>query len=333
MTQRIVGTSRVNPEFSEPSAVLSSGCCLFVDLFAAWTYSSTTATLSISGVFVRDPFAHWSEPVRNISRCTGNQGVTLPRGTGNQSVGAAGTRAWRREATGTREHRCQASGTSACRCQAAGSMRRAWLLGSGNQGATPLGIRARNSTASDGTGRAVVWRLMHSRLFCSCWETFSVTLQEPSFSHFENIHCHTFGRFWGGLRDLGAFRKSQQIWCEPNQITHRQGLPKVCVQQFHSQDEDQFRFFQALLIHFGLGIMLEERIWEVQFFGFVRSNSSNLEVWKIYGLDVEISPHLWRYKYFVKEVHWWIVVYCMGIWEVAFNFWFLKIFKWFLGGG
>ncbi len=24
-------------------------------------------------------------------------------------------------------------------------------------------------------------------------------------------------------------------------------------------------------------------------------------------------------------------MYCMGVWEVAFSFWFLKIFIWFLG--
>ncbi len=32
---------------------------------------------------------------------------------------------------------------------------------------------------------------------------------------------------WGGLHDLGAFGNSEPNWCEPNQITYRQGLPKV----------------------------------------------------------------------------------------------------------
>ncbi len=61
---------------------------------------------------------------------------------------------------------------------------------------------------------------------------------------------------WGGLHNLGAFGKSEPNWCEPNQSTYRQGLPKVCVQQFHSQDEDQFRIFWAIFVQFRLGIML-----------------------------------------------------------------------------
>ena len=45
---------------------------------------------------------------------------------------------------------------------------------------------------------------------------------------------------------MGAFGKSEPNRCEPHQITYRQGLPKVCVQQFHGQDEDQFEVFWAL---------------------------------------------------------------------------------------
>ncbi len=45
-----------------------------------------------------------------------------------------------------------------------------------------------------------------------------------------------------------------------------------------------------------------------------------------------MSLYLRKYKYFMKEVYQWNVVYCMGVWEVAFKFWFLKICTWFLGG-
>ncbi len=53
---------------------------------------------------------------------------------------------------------------------------------------------------------------------------------------------------------------SESNWCKPNQSTYRQHLPKVCVQQFDGQDEDQFGIFWALLVHFGLGIMYEEGV-------------------------------------------------------------------------
>ncbi len=45
-----------------------------------------------------------------------------------------------------------------------------------------------------------------------------------------------------------------------------------------------------------------------------------------------MSLYLRMYKYLVKEVYWWNVVYCMGAWEVVFNIWFLRIFIWFLSG-
>ncbi len=79
------------------------------------------------------------------------------------------------------------------------------------------------------------------------------------------------------MRDLGAFGKSKPNQCEPNQITCRQGLLKVCVQQFDCQDEDQFRIFKAILVQFVLGIMLEEGICKDWIFGFKRSKSLNLE--------------------------------------------------------
>ncbi len=52
---------------------------------------------------------------------------------------------------------------------------------------------------------------------------------------------------------------------------------------------------------------------------------------KQWGVNVEMSPYLRKHKYLAKEVYWRNVVYCMGVWEVAFDLWFLKIFIWFLG--
>ncbi len=75
-------------------------------------------------------------------------------------------------------------------------------------------------------------------------------------------------------------------WCEPNQSTYRQHLPKVCLQHFHGQDEDWFRIFRTLLVHFWLGTMCEEGICQIWIFGFLRSKRSNLEVQKKWGVDV-----------------------------------------------
>ncbi len=105
------------------------------------------------------------------------------------------------------------------------------------------------------------------------------------------------------LGDLGAFGKSEPNWCEPNQITYRQGLPKVCVQQFHGQDEDQFEVFWALLVYFGLGIVCQEGLGELYILGFFQSKSSNLEVQKIWGIDVKMALYLRKYKNLVKEAY------------------------------
>ncbi len=53
--------------------------------------------------------------------------------------------------------------------------------------------------------------------------------------------------FWGDLSS------NEPNWCEPNQSTYRQHLPKVCVQQFHGQDEDRLRIFSALFGSFWVG--------------------------------------------------------------------------------
>ncbi len=91
---------------------------------------------------------------------------------------------------------------------------------------------------------------------------------------------------------MGAFGKSKPNQFESNQITYRQGLPNVCVQQFDSHNEDWFWIFWVILTQFRLGIMLKEGICEVQMFGFMWSKSSNLEVCKccvIKPLSIESS--------------------------------------------
>ncbi len=99
---------------------------------------------------------------------------------------------------------------------------------------------------------------------------------------------------------FGHFWESNQNQSNQNQSTYRQGSWKVCVQQFHGQNEDWFRIFWALLVQFGLEIMCKEGFWEVLFFGFVGSNSSNLEGPKIYFVDAEMGSYLRKYKSLVK---------------------------------
>ncbi len=77
--------------------------------------------------------------------------------------------------------------------------------------------------------------------------------------------------------------------------------------------------------------MCKEGICQIWIFRFLRSKRLNLEVQKKWGMDIEMSLYLRKCKYFVMQVYWWNVVYCIGVWVVTFNFWFLKIFIWFLG--
>ncbi len=117
---------------------------------------------------------------------------------------------------------------------------------------------------------------------------------------------------WGGLRDLGSSEPNQ---CKPNQSTYRQPLPKVYVQQFDGQGEDWFGIFRALLVYFGLGIMHEEGICPIWIFGFLRSKSSNLEVWKKWGVDVEMSPYLFGKKKYIDEMQ-----YIFDFWKCLHGF-------------
>ncbi len=140
-----------------------------------------------------------------------------------------------------------------------------------------------------------------------------------------------FQVIWGGC-EIWELLEKKTSKIGANKINHlRQPLQKVCIQQFHGQDKDQFWNFWALLVQFGLGIMHQEGFCKLWILGFLRSKSSNLEVWKIWVMDVEMDLYLRKYKNLVKEVYCWSVVCCMGVWVVTFNFWFLKNYMWFLG--
>ncbi len=133
---------------------------------------------------------------------------------------------------------------------------------------------------------------------------------------------------WGGLHDLGS---NEPNWCEPNQSTYKQCLPKVCLQQFHGQDEDWFGIFWALLVHFGLGIMCEEGICQIWIFGFfevkkVKFGSVEKMGYKCKNVSVSQKAQIFGKRSILMKCS---ILY--GGWEVAFNFWFLKIFIWLLG--
>ncbi len=75
----------------------------------------------------------------------------------------------------------------------------------------------------------------------------------------------------------------------------------------------------GLLVQFGFRIMCQERIWEVYILGFFWSKSSNLEVQKIWGMDVDIAIS--------------ILMKCSLLYGgLSGNIQFLKNFTWFLGG-
>ncbi len=53
-----------------------------------------------------------------------------------------------------------------------------------------------------------------------------------------------------------------------------------------------FGSFGLFWLIFGLGILLKEGICKVLIFGFMRSKSSNLDVWKIWGVDPKMGLYL-----------------------------------------
>ena len=48
-----------------------------------------------------------------------------------------------------------------------------------------------------------------------------------------------------------------------------------------------------------------------------------------FEIVTQTTLYLRKYKYLVKEVHQWNTVFCLCVWEVAFNFWFSKSFTCF----
>ena len=83
-------------------------------------------------------------------------------------------------------------------------------------------------------------------------------------------------------------------------------------------DVGSFGLFWVLLVQFG---NVPGRIFRSFIFGVLWVKKFKFGSTKIWGMDVETVLYLRMYKYLVKEVWWWNMVYCVGVWEVAFNFW------------
>ncbi len=99
----------------------------------------------------------------------------------------------------------------------------------------------------------------------------------PSMSKTSRSVQHGFWVIWGAGPICELLEKSERNRSQRNQITYRQRLPKVCLQQFHGQDENWFGIFWALLVHFRLGIMCKEGICQIWIFRFLRSKGP---IWK-----------------------------------------------------
>ncbi len=132
---------------------------------------------------------------------------------------------------------------------------------------------------------------------------------------------------WGGLRDLGS---NEPNWCKPNQSTYRQHLPKVCVQQFHGQDEDWFGIFLGSCGSFWVGDYAPRR------------NLSNLNFWvsevkKVNFGSVEKMGCECRNVSVTQKVQIFGERSILKKWSILYgglrgSIWFLKNSIWFLGG-
>ncbi len=91
---------------------------------------------------------------------------------------------------------------------------------------------------------------------------FNLKLQENFLQEqFKKSHVQACNPFSGDLRRLRCWRSQKATEMEqPKQITYRQYLPKVCVQQFHGKDKFYFKFgsFGSFWIYIGQGYASEE---------------------------------------------------------------------------
>ncbi len=105
-------------------------------------------------------------------------------------------------------------------------------------------------------------------------------------------------RFLGDLRRLRDLGSNEPNQCKPNQSTYRRRLPKVCVQQLHSQAEDWFWIFWALLVNFGLGIKSPRAPWSYFFFFFFRAVcgeelKTQTYLFLLSRVGTEFTLHIW----------------------------------------
>ncbi len=159
---------------------------------------------------------------------------------------------------------------------------------------------------------AKMWgRLVFLSLRWPCQHTINRLLRVLHSLFSDDLSLVRFVSFW-----------KKRAKSEQAKSNHLQGgsSKSVCAPVLWS-NEHQFCIFWALLVQFGLGkFMCKEGFQELWILGFFRSKRLTLEMWKIWGMDVEMAPYLRKYQNLVKEVYWWNVVCCMGVWVVTFDF-------------
>ncbi len=86
--------------------------------------------------------------------------------------------------------------------------------------------------------------------WCCRYQKWLFTFEHLLSARKQNAILLLKGHFLGDLRWIARFEPNR---CEPNQSTYRQPLPKVCQQQFHSQDENDLGPFGLFWFILGWG--------------------------------------------------------------------------------
>ncbi len=71
--------------------------------------------------------------------------------------------------------------------------------------------------------------------YVGVWLAILATTRRMNVSPSVGVFTLVTASFLGDLRWVARFEPNR---CEPNRSTYRQCLPKVCLQQFHGQDEN-----------------------------------------------------------------------------------------------
>ncbi len=94
------------------------------------------------------------------------------------------------------------------------------------------------------------------------------------------------------------------------QITYRQHLPNICVQQFHSEDKFQIWTFGSFWICMGKGQCTSKEFVKFAFLDFW---GQKLQIFGVAKFDAQSRWYLRMYKYLMKDACWWNVVYKLGV--------------------